>query len=197
MKNHYLYFGEHINIRTVTSADAGLLHQWLESADFAYYRPCMSEMCPQVADLLERMENIGKITPPLEIEFIIEHKKSHAPIGAMSLSGIDYFNQKAEFSIGFVRGLGTRCSMEAFHFGIEQAFKAFKLRKLIFYVAAENRAAHRIMAHGCIEKEGVLRQELQLTSGVAIDLHRYALFQPAWLNGDFRRLLQRIAPLNP
>lgn len=172
-----------------------LLHNWLKSPDFSFYRPCLGEMCPGVLDLIERMTAVRQLTPPLEIEVLIEHRDTQSPIGMMSLSGIDYFNRKAEFSIGFVRGQGTRCTIEALHFGLEQAFTALNLRKLVFYVAFGNLRAQRFMEHCQMAEEGLLREEVLLSSGQTLDLRRYALLQTDWNNGELRRTLQRLAPL--
>lgn len=172
-----------------------LLHNWLKVPDFLFYRPCLSDMCPNVSDLIERMNSIGQLTPPLEIEVLIEHRATQTPIGVMSLSGIDHFNRKAEFSIGFVRGQGTRCTMEALHFGLEQAFSALNLRKIIFYVAAGNKRARQFMTHCRITEEGLLREELLLGSGETLDIHRYALLRSDWEQGELRKTLKRLVPL--
>lgn len=172
-----------------------LLHNWLKLPDFLFYRPCLTGMCPGVLDLIERMNTVRQYSPPLEIEVLIEHRTTQTPIGFMSLSSIDYFNQKAEFSIGFVRGQGTRCTMEAFHFGLEQAFSVLNLRKVVFYVAVGNQRAQLLMTHFHMIEEGLLREELQLTTSKTVDLHRYALFRTDWEHSDLRKTLQRVVPL--
>jgi RimJ/RimL family protein N-acetyltransferase len=154
-------------------------------------------MCPTVLELLERLSNLEQLSPPLEIEVLIEHSPTNTPIGLMSLSGIDYFNSKAEFSIGFVRGLGTRCVLEAIHFAFEQAFAVLKLRKLIFYVAEGNSSALRLLSHSPVIQEGFLRQELQFASGATMDLYRFALFASDWENSSLRLRLQQLTPVSP
>lgn len=152
-------------------------------------------MCPDVSSLVERMAAIAQFSPPIEVEALIAHRATLSPIGVMSLSAMDHVNRKAEFSIGFVRGQGTRCTMEALHFGLEQAFSALNLRKLVFYVAAGNEKAERFMQHQNMVEEGLLREELLLASGKTLDLQRYALLRTAWENGGLRRKLQRTVPL--
>lgn len=191
----YLYHGNSIVVRQALPGDMVLLHNWLKSPEFSFYRPCLGEMCMGVPDLVERMATIGQLTPPVEIEVLIEHRATQTPIGIMSLSGIDHFNRKAEFSIGFVRGQGTRCTMEALHFGLEQAFSALNLRKLAFYIATGNDRAQRFMTHCHMTEEGLLREELLFASGKTLDLQRYALFRTDWEKGALRRRLQRLAPL--
>ncbi|MGZ5780917.1 MAG: GNAT family N-acetyltransferase, partial [Burkholderiaceae bacterium] len=190
-----IYHGNSIIVRHIQPDDMALLHNWLTSHEFSFYRPCLGEMCPGILDLIERMVTVGQFTPPLEIEVLIEHRATRTPIGIMALSGIDHFNRKAEFSIGFVRGQGTRCTMEALHFGLEQAFSVLNLRKLVFYVAVGNDRAQRFMQHCHITEEGLLREELLLSSGKTLDIHRYALLLADWEKGDLRRTLQRLVPL--
>ena len=173
-----------------------LLHSWLKSDDFSFYRPGLVHICPSISELILRMTTLAQLTPPLEIEVLVEHHATKTAIGIMSLSSIDYLNRKAEFSIGFVRGQGTRCTMEALHFGLEQAFSTLNLRKLVFYVADGNERAQRFMKHTKMTKEGLLREELQLDSGKTVDLRRYALLRTDWEKGDLRRSLQRSVPLS-
>ncbi len=172
-----------------------ILDGWLESIDFSFYRPCLKEICPNIQNVVERMSTVSQLNPPLEMEVMVEHRPTQTPIGIMSLSGIDHFNRKAEFSIGFVRGQGTRCTMEALHFGLEQAFFVLNLRKLAFYVAVGNVRAQRFMAHWHIAEEGLLREELLLSSGETLDLQRYALLRNDWKNSDLRNKLQHLVPL--
>lgn len=172
-----------------------LLHEWLKMPDFSLYRPCLGDMCPNVLDLVDRLISVRQLTPALEIEVLIEHRATQTPIGVMSLSGIDHFNLKAEFSMGFVRGQGTRCTMEALHFGLEQAFSVLNLRKVIFYITAGNKRAQQFMTHYGMTEEGLLREELLLSSGETLDIHRYALLRSDWERGELRKALTRLVPL--
>lgn len=189
------YRGNSIVVRHILPDDMPLLHVWLKSPEFSNYRPSLGEMCPDVSSLVGRMAAVAQFSPPLEVETLIMHRATMSPIGVMALSGIDPINRKAEFSIGFVRGQGTRCTMEALHFGLEQAFSALNLRKLVFYVAAGNEQARRFMLHQHMVEEGLLREELLLASGATLDLQRYALLRAEWENGELRRKLQRLVPL--
>jgi len=172
-----------------------LLHEWLKSASFSFYRPSLGALCPTVFDLQERLATLAQIEPPVEIEALVLHRATTAPLGVMSLSGIDPLNRKAEFSMGFVRGQGTRCTMEALHFALDHAFAAMDLRKLIFYAAADNRRALGLMHHWGIPEEGLLRRELLLADGSTADLRRFALFKEEWESGPLRRQLRRLVPL--
>jgi RimJ/RimL family protein N-acetyltransferase len=189
------YWGNSIVVRHILPDDMPVLHDWLKSSDFSNYRPSLGEMCPDVSSLIGRMAAIAQFSPPIEVETLIMHRATMSPIGVMALSGIDPVNRKAEFSIGFVRGQGTRCTMEALHFGLEQAFSTLNLRKLAFYVAVGNEQAQRFMLHRHMRDEGLLREELLRASGETLDLQRYALLRAEWENGELRRKLQRLAPL--
>ncbi len=172
-----------------------LFHEWLKSPFFAFYRPNLGILCPSVADLQDRLAALAGITPPVEIETLVLHRATSAPIGVMSLSGIDTLNRKAEFSMGFVRGQGTRCSMEALHFALHEAFTAMNLRKLAFYAAAANQRALSLMRHWGVPEEGLLREELLLADGNAVDLRRFGLLRTEWEKGPLRAQLRKLVPL--
>jgi len=190
-----IYIGNSIVIRHISLGDNAMLHEWLKFPDFSFYRPCLSEICPSAIDLVERAIRVKQLTPPLEIEVIIEHFATRNPIGIMALSNIDHVNRKAEFSIGFIRGQGTRCSMEALHFGLEQAFSILNMRKLVFYIAVGNERAKRFMVHNNMIKEGLFKEELLFSSGQTLDIYRYALLASGWKDSKLCKTLQRIVPL--
>lgn len=175
--------------------DAALLHAWLEDPAFAAYRPYLRQLCPTPADLLQRKAMLNQITPPVEIELTVLHRPSATPIGAMSLSGIDHFNRKAEFSFGFARGRGTRCVTEALHFALDSAFASLGLNKLIFYVAEQNLAMLAGMEQYRFVEEGLLREELLLEQGGYVNLLRFALFRADWEQGTLRQRLIKTSPL--
>lgn len=129
-----------------------------------------------------------------ELEVVVCHAPSGAPIGAICVAGVDTVNRKAELSAGFLRGRGTRAVWEAIHFTLDYCFERIGLRKLVMYALAGNRQAIAILERAGAHPEGVLRAELALPGGEYADLLRYALFSDA----DWPRLkseLVRIAPL--
>ncbi len=192
-----LYRGNSILVRPIQPDDMSLLHEWLKSPSFAFYRPSLGILCPTVELLRERFAALAEIEPPLEIEVLVLHRATLAAVGLMSLSGIDPLNRKAEFSMGFVRGQGTRCTMEALHFALEHAYATMNLRKLVFYAAADNSRAVGLMRHWGIPEEGLLRGELLLADGRAADLRRFALFKEEWESGPLRQQLRKLVPLVP
>lgn len=192
-----LYRGNSIVVRPIQPDDLPLLHEWLKSPSFAFYRPSLGALCPTIFHLHERFAALAEIEPPVEIEVLVLHRVTEVPVGMMSLSGIDALNRKAEFSMGFVRGQGTRCTMEALHFALDHAFVAMNLRKLIFYAAAENGRALGLMQHWGIPEEGLLRGELLQPDGSVTDLRRFALFKDEWESGPLRKQLRKLVPLVP
>lgn len=171
-----------------------LFHEWLSSPSFAFYRPNLRVLCPTAFDLQQRLATLAEFVPPVELEVLVMHRASGMPLGAMALSAIDPINGKAEFSLGFVRGQGTRCAMEALHFALDHAFRAMALRKLIFYVLPDNRRALDLLHRSAIALEGRLRGELLLPDRVA-DLLRFGLLREEWESGPLRARLQKLVPL--
>lgn len=133
--------------------------------------------------------------PPIEIEALVSHLPSETPIGSVSLSAIDRLNGKAELSLGFIRGLGTRCVWEALHFALDRTFRELELSKLIFHVLPENEHALKLISHLGFTFEGRLREEIFLDDEQRTDLLRYSLLAREWNTGELRQQLNRIAPL--
>lgn len=190
-----LYHGHSIQVRTIELDDMPVLHEWLQSPAFQFYRPQLNTCCPTIYHLQQRLTTLASIEPAIEIETLVLQLPSYQPIGCMALSSIDRLNRKAEFSMGFSYRQGTHCTLEAWHFALEQVFSMMQFHKLIFYAASNNVRARRLIEHHAILQEGLLRQEIQLTNGVFVDLHRYALLECEWLTGSLRQHLRRLAPL--
>lgn len=182
-------------VRHLLPDDMDLLHGWLGGDAFSAYRPYLLQLCPTLPDMQQRSGMLTQFEPPVEIEVMVLHRPTGTPIGAMSLSAIDHFNRKAEFSFGFVRGIGTRCVSEALHFALDSAFSAMNLNKLIFYVAENNLAMLEAARRYQFIHEGLLREELLLENGARINLHRYALLQKDWTHNPLRLRLLKLAPL--
>lgn len=161
---------------------------------FARYRPGLAGHLRSAEDWRNRLEALASFAEPPEVEVVVLHRATGAPIGAMYLAGIDAANGKAEFSAGFLRGRGTRAIWEAIHFGLRHAFETLRLRKLVFHCLADNLQALAMLERAGAHPEGLFRAELALPSGGYADLWRYALFS----DGDWPRLkavLERITPL--
>ncbi|MCP4699133.1 MAG: GNAT family N-acetyltransferase [Gammaproteobacteria bacterium] len=184
--------GRRFILRRVTAEDAALLFSWLQKPAFVYYQPTLARLCPSVPDLARRIAALSSIHPPVEITALVLHRASGAPIGVVELSGIDRINGKAEFSLGFVRGRGTRCLAETISTVLDEAFRSFQLHKLIFYVVEENRAMLQFIQRCNLHKEGFFKEELIGQNDKRSDLHRFALFAEEWRQNSLRRRLQKI-----
>ena len=160
---------------------------------FARYRPGLSAHLTTAAQWRERIDALTGYAEPPEIEVVVCHGPSGAPIGAMYLAGIDSVNGKAEFSAGFLRGRGTRAIWEAIHFGLHHAFESLELRKLLFHILADNYPAVALLERLGARREGEFRAELAMPGGGFADVRRYALFR----DGDWPPLQARLARLAP
>src|SRR3990170_4575601 len=108
---------------------------------FARYRPSLAGHLTTPRDWRDRIEALAAFAEPPEIEVIVCHGPSGVPIGVMNLAGIDTVNGKAEFSVCFLRGRGTRAIWEAIHFALRHSFETLGLRKLVLHTLADNRQA--------------------------------------------------------
>jgi len=191
-----LFTGKHVIIRPLSPTDAPLYHRWLQNPAFLAYKPYLKRLCPTSAKLLTHLTLQAQVNPRAEIEGLVIPQKTQAPIGIIGLAAIDRFNQKAEFSAGFVRGYGTHAIWEAIHAGFALSFARFKLHKLIFYVASDNHQALKIMQRYGFISEGYFKEEILVDDdGQRVDLHRFALMQTAWEDHPFHQRLNRIAPI--
>lgn len=150
---------------------------------------------PDIGDRINRARALASLQPPIEIEALVLHAPSKTPIGSVSLSAIDRLNGKAELSLGFVRGQGTRCVWETLNFALDRAFRELKLAKLVFHVLPDNAPALALMSHLGFAYEGCLREEISLDGERRADLLRYALLAREWHESTLREKLNRIAPL--
>lgn len=161
---------------------------------FARYRPSLAGHLTTVGDWQERLEALARFAERPEVEVVVCHRPSGLPIGAMCLAGIDRVNGKAEFSVGFLRGRGTRAIFEAIHFAMRYSFETLGLRKLVLHALADNRQALMLLERSGARLEGILHAELVLPAGGHADVRRYALLR----DDDWFRLkivLTRLAPL--
>lgn len=192
-----LYTSERILIRPATIADSNILHQWLHEELTAVYRPGMVDFLSTPQIIAQRMAAQETFHPRLELEVMVIHRASGLAIGAMSLANIDHWHQKAELSVMFARGRGTRCSLEAITYAIEQSFTALALHKLAFHTTSRNRLAVRMLQRIEAVPEGVLREELRDSSTLPekrIDLQRYGLLKQEWQRSRTRSRLLQLFP---
>lgn len=160
---------------------------------FARYRPGLAGHLTTARDWRDRLEAIAAFAEPPEVEVVVCHGPSGVPIGVMYLAGIDTVNGKAEFSVCFLRGRGTRAIWEAIHFALRYCFETLGLRKLILHTLADNHQALALLDRFGAHPEGVFRAELAMPDGGYADLRRYAVYR----DGDWPRIAEVLAKLAP
>ncbi|KHD05062.2 hypothetical protein PN36_33945 [Candidatus Thiomargarita nelsonii] len=190
-----LFVGKHISIRHITPTDASLYHNWLQNPGFLAYKPYLKRLCPTPVQLVAYLAMQAQSNPRTEFEVLVMQQTTQTPIGIISLSSIDEFNQKAEFSAGFISGYGTRCIWEAIHACIALSFAHFKLHKLIFYVTPNNHRVLKIMQRYGFIHEGYFKEEILVDDKQRVDLHRFALMSRDWQH-HLHQHLNRIVPIN-
>lgn len=193
-QDNFFYSGHRVLIRPFRADDLFQLYpQSAVAAILPTYRPWLGVDDLRAAS--ERLQMLSGIDPPVEIEALVLHHPTGEPLGFLCLSAIDVSNRKAELSLGFFRGRGSRPALEALHWSIDTAFDRFDLYKMIFHVLPDNSRAVRLLQRFNVAQEAVLREEILGADGMRKDLLRFSLFREEWLAGPMRRMLQRSAPL--
>lgn len=190
-----LFVGKYITIRNIVPTDAFLYHNWLQNPIFLAYKPYLKRFCPTAVQLAAHLAMQVQSNPRTEFEVLVIQQTTQNPIGILGLSSIDEFNQKAEFSAGFIRGYGTRCIWEAIHAGIALSFAHFDLHKLIGYVTASNHRMLKIMQCYEFQPEGYFKEEILVDEKQRVDLHRFALMRRDWEQHPLSQRLNRIVPV--
>ena len=190
-----LLVSKHIIFRPIVPMDAFLYHRWLQNPDFLAYKPYLKRLCPTPIQLSTHLTIQAEHNPRTEFEVLAIQQKSKTPIGILGLSGIDEFNQKAEFSAGFICGYGTRSIWEAIHAGIDISFTYSELQKLICYVTSNNHRVLKILQRYGLTHEGYFKEEILVDNKQRIDLHRFALIRRDWQQHPLHQRLRRIAPV--
>ena len=161
-----LYDGRRCTIRTLTESDVASLFLLPNvSLALSRYRPGLGGTPQAGSNAIERMRLLRQFEPPVEIEALVLHRASGAPIGLLCLSSIDRLNLKAEFSVAFFRGRGTRCALEAIHWALETTFGPGGAEKLVFYTEPDNRPALALMHALQIEGAPVGEQFFDIRGG--------------------------------
>lgn len=192
-----LYEGRYCLIRPLSGQDVLELYPRRDVAGIlSAYRPWFQPGKHDPRLLLERMTWLATLSPAIEFEVLVLHRPSMTPLGFVCLSGIDAINQKAEFSVAFFRGAGSRPALEAMHWVIESVFGRLQLHKLVFLALPGNLSAHRLLANAGVVCEAVMREEIRLADGSRSDLLRYAMFASDWWDSDARKRMQRLVPLS-
>jgi RimJ/RimL family protein N-acetyltransferase len=187
-----VYIGKRVIIRTLDTADAPLLHSWMQEKFFYYYKPYLKKVCSTASLLAQRIVAQSSLNQPFEIEALVLHRPSETPIGLVCLSNIDNINLKAEFSIAFQRGLGTRCVTETMSVLFYYAFFTLKFNKLYFYVTSDNHSVLKMVKRYNIIQEGRLQKEMLSDTGEWLDMYRFCILREYWEQSTLYKRLNNI-----
>jgi RimJ/RimL family protein N-acetyltransferase len=180
VKNIFLYTGKTVVLRSLQPSDADLIYSWMQEDFFYYYKPYLKNICPTVSSLAGRIETMNSLDNPFEIEALILHNASRVPIGLISLSNIDTINSKAEISVAFHRGFGTRCVAETLYVLFNYVFSTMQLNKLYFYVTSDNEKILKNIQKYDFVPEGKLLKEVLSEKGEWLDLFRFCMLRQDW-----------------
>ncbi len=169
-----------------------MIFSWMNDPLFGRYRPNLITLCPSIEAIGQRIAAMAAISPPLEFEGVVLHRKTGVPIGLVEITAIDRLNSKAEFSCGFMRGHGTRCVLELFTIVLDHFFSEMLFHKLVFHVAADNDRTLRLLRRCHLLQEGLFRDELRIADDTWQDLYRFAIFAREWFASPLRLRLSHI-----
>ncbi len=187
--------GRTVVIRTLNPDDASLVYSWMQEKFFSYYKPYFKTICSTTSFIAQRIQTLASLDTPFEIEALVLHRPSNTPIGLVSLSNIDAINLKAEFSIAFHRGSGTRCIPETLWFLFHYVFFTLNFNKLYFYVTSDNSKILKMVQHYNIIQEGKLYKEVVSETGKWLDLYRFCILREDWIHSTLNKRLQNIYEL--
>jgi RimJ/RimL family protein N-acetyltransferase len=189
---HVFYSGKTVIIRDLNVNDSSLIYSWMQEKFFSFYKPYYKRIFSSVSSVRQRIQTLASLEAPFEIEALVLHNSSEIPIGLVSLSNIDTINLKAEVSIAFQRGLGTRCVAEVCSVLFHHVFSTLKLNKLYFYVTSDNFKILKLVQRYKIIQEGKLHKEILSDTGEWIDLYRFCILREDWEQSFLKKRLQRI-----
>ena len=193
-----LYSGRDVLVSVLRSEHIHALYPRADVAEvLRAYHPWYEQTGATPQMVAERLAWLSRMEPPAEFEALVQHRSSGIPLGFLSVAGLDPVNQKAEFSVAFFRGRGSRPALEAMHWSMESIFGTLNVQKLIFHVMPNNVDALHLLSRLGISVEARLISEIRTGDGQRSDLLRFSLFRDAWVGGYCRERLRRIVPLLP
>jgi RimJ/RimL family protein N-acetyltransferase len=190
---HIFYSGKTVMIRALNPDDASLIYSWMHEKFYSYYKPYFKRICTSASFIAQRIEALASLDTPFEIEALILHRPLNTPLGLVSLSNIDTINLKAEFSIAFQRGFGTRSVPETLSFLFHYVFFILKFNKLYFYVTSDNFRILNMIQRYSIIQEGKLHKEILSETGEWVDLYRFCILSEDWIPSPLNKKLQSIS----
>jgi RimJ/RimL family protein N-acetyltransferase len=190
---HIYYSGKTIMIRTLHPDDASLIYSWMHEKFYSCYKPYFKNICTSASFIAQRIEALASLDTPFEIEALVLHRLSNTPLGLVSMSNIDTINLKAEFSIAFHRGFGTRCVPETLSFIFHYVFFTLKFNKLYFYITSDNSRILNMVKRYNIVQEGKLHKEILSETGEWVNLYRFCILSEDWIQSPLYKKLQSIS----
>jgi len=171
------YRGARVAFRALSAADAPLYFEWLKMGLLSEYRPALSRLCANVVEVADFIGRRSEVHEFQEFEALALDQISGEPFGLVSVSAIDRFNAKAEFSAVFVSHRCTPMAGEALLAAVRLTFDHLSLHKLVFHTFDDNDDALRVLRRREFVAEGRLVEELQRGDGGRRDLLRFALLR--------------------
>ncbi len=145
--------GQHVNLRPLRVEDAELTLTWRQGARTTYLNRGAQTQSEQIAWIGSR--------PGDEFNFIIE-LRSGAPVGMLSLIGIDTVNRRGEaarFLIGEPAAVqGVPAAVESMKLLYQLAFDDLKLQRIYGTVPSDNRLMIKWQKFLGMQEEGRLRR---------------------------------------
>jgi len=158
---------------------------------FKFYKPGAIYTINDFEKYSSKIEFLRMLDPPVEIEVLVSHYPSMTPLGLISLSSIDFSNSKAEFSLFFFRGRGSRPMYEALLWALNKIFFDLLIEKLILYVLSANNNIIKILQKNLVTQEALLKNEIENNNGVREDVIRFNLFRNEWNNSPLKLRLEK------
>ena len=185
MRNLALHFleGKRIRLRILDpETDGAICAQWMNDPATRHLLGEKRAFPISVAEEKKWIEKLYATTPPNDIVFGIELKKTSKLIGVIGLHDLDWISRKAVTGtkIGDPnlrgRGLGTEAKLLL----LEYAFNTLGLNRIHGEVIAYNQASRRYAKKCGYRHEGILRQAIY-KNGQYHDLIIHSVLREEWL----------------
>lgn len=157
-------YGEHVDLRPLSLADAALTCRWRNCDRAAFLSQGATEPAEQAKWIAAR--------PASELNFIVELKTGR-PVGMLSLVNLDLIHRRAEpgrFLIGepaAVRGIPVALEAMKLLYGL--AFDGLGLLRIWGTIAADNVRMIKLQKYLGMREEGRMRQHYLVNNGTLQD----------------------------
>lgn len=153
MQDSIVLYGDFVNLRPLTVADAGITLRWRQCVRARLLNPGASTLAAQQQWIASR--------PTTEFNFVIELKGGKA-VGMISLVDVNTHHRRAEFGrflIGEEEAVrGIPAAIEAAKLFYEFAFDSLGLKRVYGTIASDNVAIYKWQVYMGMKEEGRLRR---------------------------------------